>query len=488
MVLFTSPIIILLLKSLFAQVNGDIVQNHTKGYCVWYDQCTTEDKAKNCLYNGPAKNLTSPEGVQILNSLCPELKGQPTCCSTKQLQTLDKNLQTLLQLTSRCPACWNNMRRLYCQMTCSQDQSLFMDPTQVYPPTPLPSIKQFILEVDYFVSPQFKQGLFDSCKDVTFPGNNEKVLSLLCGTTAELCTPGRLLAYMGDTSNGFASFPIHYPTKLAANVSWMNQTVFKCNQPFVNPQTNKTAPICSCQDCDACCPIKKIRLSIQSTYPSSAGYYRYQDEKWIPFGPIFHLELLNQALDLQTAISTMKVPFKSSKITFEDVCHKSTDHLPFAPPVTEQCAIQSVFQYFQNNKTRLNKCLTSMGWNCNDGKEFDYKFADFHDHLLFCMRYPASPFEEMLQEPCITAFGGAVLPGDVLAGFPRPAYHNATTLEITLSVKNNLKGSEMAKVMAWVKAFQLFMKDYVNNPSHSNLTIAHYTPRTLELSADSSYV
>lgn len=483
--MFISLIIILLLTSLFAQVNGDIVKNHTKGYCVWYDQCTTGTKAKNCLYNGPAKNLTNPEGVQILNSLCPELKGQPTCCSTKQLQALDKSLQTMIQLTSRCPACWNNMRRLYCQLTCSQDQSLFIDPTQVLPFTPSHSI---VLAVDYFVSPQFKQGLFDSCKDVTFPGNNEKVLSLMCGTTAERCTPDKLLAYMGNTGNGFAPFTIDFPDTLIPNLSWMNQTVFKCNKPFIDPQTNKTAPICSCQDCCACCPVQKIRLSIQSTHPSPAGYHRYSDEKWIPFGPIFHLELLNQALDLQTAITTMKVPFKSSKISLEDICNKSTDHLPFAPPVTEQCEIQSVFQYFQNNKTRLNKCLTSMGWNCSDGKEFDFRFADFHDHLLFCMRYPASPLEEMLQEPCIAAFGGAILPGDVLAGFPRPAYHNATSLEITLLVKYGPKDSEKAKVTAWVKAFQLFMKDYVNNPSHANLTIAYSTPCIPELSADFLYV
>ena len=238
------------------QVNGDIVKNHTKGYCVWYDQCTTGDKPMNCLYNGPAKNLTNPKGVQILNSLCPELRDQPTCCSTKQLQSLDNNLKMFIQLTGRCPACWNNMRRLYCQLTCSQDQSLFLDPTVVYPFTPSPSIKQYILEVQYFVSPQFKQGLFDSCKDVTFPGNNEKVLSLLCGTTAELCTPDKLLRYMGSPNNGFAPFTLDFPDNLTSNLSWMNQTVFKCNQPFVNPQTNRTASVCSCQDCQSSCPVR----------------------------------------------------------------------------------------------------------------------------------------------------------------------------------------------------------------------------------------
>lgn len=126
-----------------------------------------------------------------------------------------------------------------------------------------------------------------------------------------------------------------------------------------------------------------------------------------------------------------------------------------------------------------------MGWNCSYGHKFDFKFADFHDHLLFCMRYPASPFEEMLQEPCIAAFGGAVLPGDVLAGFPSPVYHNATSLEITFLVKNFLKDSKMAEVIAWEEAFQLYMEDYVKNPLHANLTITYSTP---EMSKDFLYV
>lgn len=100
-------------------------------------------------------------------------------------------------------------------------------------------------------------------------------------------------------------------------------------------------------------------------------------------------------------------------------------------------------------------------------------------------RYPASPFEEMLQEPCIAAFGGAVLPGDVLAGFPSPVYHNATSLEITFLVKNFLKDSKMAEVIAWEKAFQLYMEDYVKNPLHANLTITYSTP---EMSKDFLYV
>ena len=284
----------------------DPVKNHTKGYCVWYDQCTTGPHAKNCLYNGPAKNLDDPEGVELLNNMCPELRGQPTCCSTKQLQSLKMNLQTIQQVTSRCPACWNNMRRLYCQLTCNKDQSVYMDPSLV--------LGTSIQEINYYVSPTFKQGLFNSCKDVKFHGFESKlfkVLDLFCGTSAEKCTPKRLLTYMGSTANGFAPFTIHYPRKLAPNLAFMNIAIFKCNESFIDPQSKKVTKPCSCQDCyvPSSCPVipmpplhptlnpffyRTEQLIIRPRHPVPTGYHRYGDGKWIPFGPIFHLDLLNQ--------------------------------------------------------------------------------------------------------------------------------------------------------------------------------------------------
>jgi len=261
---------------------------------VWYGQCTSGLKAKNCLYNGPAKKLTDSKGLKLLNSLCPELKDQHTCCSTKQLIALSA-ISFLGQLTARCPACWSNLRRLFCQMTCNRDQSVYMDPIKVDNSTGHPTI----LAINYYVSPIFKQGVFDSCKDL----RKGKVLSLLCGTSAEKCTAQKLLRWMGNTANGFAPFDIYYPESLIDNLSWMDITVFKCNKPFVDPQTQKEASACSCEDCTASCKFRTEQLTITSTHPSPTGYVRYGDGKWIPFGPIFHLELLNQVITSAISIS-----------------------------------------------------------------------------------------------------------------------------------------------------------------------------------------
>lgn len=206
------------------------------------------------MYNGPAKVLNDTKGVELLNKICPQFSAERlTCCSAKQLITLDKSLGPLRQFASRCPSCLENLVNVFCESTCSPDQSLFMDPKTVLP---IPSAQHpSIVAINYYASKTFKQGVFDSCKDVVFPENNEKILNLLCGRSAETCTPQKLLEYMGSTANGMSPFDIDFPEILPKNLSWMNVTTYKCNNNFFNPWTNKTNPKCSCQDCQPSCPM-----------------------------------------------------------------------------------------------------------------------------------------------------------------------------------------------------------------------------------------
>lgn len=223
---------------------------HKKGYCIWYGQCPPGPKALNCAYNKPAKNVTDPEAERIIDELCPEFRGGPTCCDVKQLRALESNVQVLKQFAGRCPACWDNMRRLYCMSTCSPDQSLFMDSKEVL-------IGTIIKTVQYYISWEYKQGLFDSCKNVIFPGANEKVLNLLCGTTADKCNPQKLLDYMGSTANGITPFTIEYPEQIPSgiNATMLDIEARQCNESFIDPVTSRTSKACSCQDCKASCPV-----------------------------------------------------------------------------------------------------------------------------------------------------------------------------------------------------------------------------------------
>ena len=274
-----------------------------------------EGKSLNCLYNGPTRTMNDTKGLELLSNICPKYAAdRKTCCSAKQLKTLDDNLDTLSQFASRCPACLRNLIDLFCELTCSPDQSLFMDPVMLLPPFPIPGQKQSILRINYYASPEFKKGLFDSCKDVVFPENNEKIFNLICGESAETCTPEKLVTYMGSTSNGMSPFDIIFPEEIPQNLRWMNAETFKCNESFVNPWTKQTQLKCSCKDCKPSCKVptgntannptkfspqfyrlEKLIITVNPDYPQKhTGYHQYPDSKFIPFGNIFHLDLLNQ--------------------------------------------------------------------------------------------------------------------------------------------------------------------------------------------------
>lgn len=631
----------------FAQVEGedDLTPIHKKGYCVWYGQCTPPDspKAMNCPYNGPAKNVTDQESERILEELCPEFKGGPVCCDIKQLNAFATNVQVLKQFAGRCPACWDNLRRLYCQSTCSPDQSLFMDAKQIigFPPY------QWIQDVGYYVSWKYKQELFDSCKNVVFPGNNEKILNLICGTTAEECNPQKLLDYMGNPSNGMAPFTIEYPKALPANwsVTWMDIEGRKCNESFTDAITNRTASVCSCQDCKESCPVippyhpppppkhilgmtvvafsllmvfiillllwipcsvyitghrkkmetQQLGSKLVPSYSGNAtaspsgsnsieirrkagvceqlgfrmevglkkiftwwgiwcaqhpwtvmtaslaviailcfgtyapglkvttdpvelwsspgsrarkekeifdtkfnpfyrteqiivnakpgfnltGYKRYPDDKFIPFGRIFHKELLNEILKLQLHLTDMKVPYENGTITLRDICFKPLS------PYNNECTIQSMFQYFQNNLTLLNKCKTSMGYDCSSpSAKHDFFMTDFHDHILYCASAPTSLLDPKFETPCLGSFGGPVNPNIAFGGFDGTDYNNASTLIITFVVNNHKDKSKLGKALAWEKAFIEYMKDYVKSFSeeghYADNSTGHVVNKTVE--------
>lgn len=118
------------------------------------------------------------------------------------------------------------------------------------------------------------------------------------------------------------------------------------------------------------------------------------------------------------------------------------------------------------------------GWGAGGG-DSKSKFTLICGSLL-CHSDPASPFDEKLKIPCLGAFGGPVDPNIALAGFTGTAYNNATTMIITFVVNNYQEESKMAEVMAWEKSFVEYMKVYINDSSHANLTIHYSTPENIQ--------
>ena len=73
------------------------------------------------------------------------------------------------------------------------------------------SVKAALKDVTMFVSEEFAQTTFDSCKDVVNPATNGPALALLCGPWGTtMCTPQRWFDYLGSTTNGYSPFDVFF--------------------------------------------------------------------------------------------------------------------------------------------------------------------------------------------------------------------------------------------------------------------------------------
>ncbi|XP_050748729.1 NPC intracellular cholesterol transporter 1 [Gymnogyps californianus] len=223
--------------------------------CVWYGECgvASGDKRYNCAYDGPPIALPE-DGYDLMQELCPGLffGNVSTCCDVRQLQTLKNNLQLPLQFLSRCPSCFYNLINLFCELTCSPNQSDFLNVTSTIPyyDPILKENKSSITELQYFIGERFANAMYNACRDVEAPSSNVKALGLLCGKDVKDCNATNWIEYMFSKDNGqtpfsiipiFSDVPVH-------GMNPMNNATKGCNESV----DDLTGP-CSCQDCSIVC-------------------------------------------------------------------------------------------------------------------------------------------------------------------------------------------------------------------------------------------
>ncbi|XP_061588491.1 NPC intracellular cholesterol transporter 1 [Cololabis saira] len=221
-------------------------------HCVWYGECGESEKVPgkkyNCNFTGSPIPLES-EGYELLTELCPgfDYGNRSLCCNVDQLRTLKGSLQLPLQFLSRCPACFFNLMNLFCELSCSPQQSQFMNATKFNGTN--------VVEVQYYIGKTFTNAMYNACKDVQAPSSNVKALSLLCGKDAKDCNATNWIQYMFSTDNGQAPFPI-IPIFSDAPVSGytpMNNKTYACTEGL----EDGSGP-CSCQDCTQACGPKPV--------------------------------------------------------------------------------------------------------------------------------------------------------------------------------------------------------------------------------------
>uniref|UniRef100_A0A673B615 SSD domain-containing protein n=1 Tax=Sphaeramia orbicularis TaxID=375764 RepID=A0A673B615_9TELE len=173
-----------------------------------------------------------------MQELCPgfDYGSRDICCNIEQLRTLKGSLQLPLQFLSRCPACFFNLMNLFCELTCSPNQSQFMNATKFNGTS--------VVEVQYYIGKSFANAMYNACKDVQAPSSNVKALSLLCGKDAKECNATNWIQFMFNTDNQQTPFPI---------IPIFSGKTYNCTEGL----EDGSGP-CSCQDCSQACGPKPV--------------------------------------------------------------------------------------------------------------------------------------------------------------------------------------------------------------------------------------
>ncbi|NXS02862.1 NPCL1 protein, partial [Oxylabes madagascariensis] len=93
------------------------------------------------------------------------------------------------------------------------------------------------------------------------------------------------------------------------------------------------------------------------------------------FSGVLAQDVLEALLELQDMLAATTARVAGRNVSLQDVCYAPLN--PTEPGVGD-CAVSSVTQYFQNNRSRL----ALSAWQ-QDGKE--QGTVDWHDHLIYCV-------------------------------------------------------------------------------------------------------
>ena len=224
---------------------GAATPKHEAGRCALRGHCGAENffsPSLPCVDNGRAK-VPDIAVRQKLVKVCGEqwTEGR-VCCLGEQVDALEENFKRVDQLVATCPACRENFVNLFCQFTCSPDQSLFVNVTD----TAEKKGKVQAKELDYLVSDAYGNGFYDSCKEVKFGATNGKVMEFIGGGAKNY---GDFLAFLGQKRFGGSPFQLDFPAPIEdefPDMEPMNKKTWNCD-------TKDERFRCQCVDCPGRC-------------------------------------------------------------------------------------------------------------------------------------------------------------------------------------------------------------------------------------------
>lgn len=178
-----------------------------------------------------------PDSRAALEHICGEMPAT-VCCTAEQVTQLKTNLHKAETIIGSCPACRKNFFNLFCEFTCSPNQSDFVEVIRTQQ-----SLlgKTVVAEANYSVDPVFAEGLYNSCSEVKFSATNGRAMELIGGGATNY---QEFLQYIGDEKPMLGGSPFQmnfdYDSTTAMNIS-----AYPCNDDVYK---------CACVDCGVSCP------------------------------------------------------------------------------------------------------------------------------------------------------------------------------------------------------------------------------------------
>ncbi|KAJ8005908.1 hypothetical protein DPEC_G00122780 [Dallia pectoralis] len=242
---------------------------HEPGYCAFYEECGKNPSVEGslippivpCLNYSPARVL-NPEHYRRLKEVCPMLdRGEnltTACCSVNQLKSLETSLMLSKAVLIRCPSCADNFAHFHCINTCSSNQSTTVNVTRTLNVTYMGAVREVVVAYQAYLSVTFADDAFDSCKSVRIPATGGYAIATMCGRYGSaLCNAQRWYDFQGDSSNGLAPLDIDFrlipdgvTEGVPSGIVPYNGRALGCNE-----MTPTGGEVCSCQDCQASCPV-----------------------------------------------------------------------------------------------------------------------------------------------------------------------------------------------------------------------------------------
>ncbi|XP_012067168.1 NPC intracellular cholesterol transporter 1 isoform X2 [Jatropha curcas] len=233
--------VIFIASLLGAMKTGSWITNgerHSEEYCAMYDICgvRSDGKVLNCPYGTPSVKPDELFSAKI-QSLCPTIRGN-VCCTEAQFDTLRGQVQQAIPFLVGCPACLRNFLNLFCELSCSPNQSMFINVTSISEVGGNLTVDG----IDYYLSETFGEGLYDSCKEVKFGTMNTRAIEFVGAGAKNI---KEWLAFIGQkTPPGFPGSPyaINFKSSVPdlSEMKLMDVPAYSCGDNLLG---------CSCGDC-----------------------------------------------------------------------------------------------------------------------------------------------------------------------------------------------------------------------------------------------